>query len=82
MISCSQVERVCIVEHYPASRSHLPEWFRDTFPGFSVANKSTKSRLVNPLRDTGTLRRVSSEMTKRINANMHASLNAVRIFNT
>jgi hypothetical protein len=69
-MSFSQVQRVFIVEYYLASRSYLT-WqneFRDTFPYFPVPNKSTVSRLVNRFRDTGSLRRVVSNMRKRVNA--------------
>jgi hypothetical protein len=66
----SEVQRVFIVEHYLASRSYLTyqKEFRDTFPDSPVPNKSTISRLVNRFRDTGTLRRVASNMRKRVNA--------------
>jgi hypothetical protein len=63
----SQVQRVFIVEHYPASRSYLnyQNEFRDTFPDSPVPNKS---RLVNRFRDTVTLHRVASNMRKSVNA--------------
>jgi hypothetical protein len=66
----SQVQRVFIVEHYLASRSHLTcqNEFRDIFSDSPVPNKSTISRLVNRFRGTGTLHRVASNMRKRVNA--------------
>jgi hypothetical protein len=56
-MSFPQVQRVCIVEHYLASRSYLScqNEFRDTFSYSPVPNKSTLSRLVNRFRDTGSL---------------------------
>jgi transposase len=46
-----------IVEHYLASHSYLTcqNEFRDTYPDFSVSNKSTVSRLVNRFYDTGNM---------------------------
>jgi hypothetical protein len=69
-MSFSQVQRVFIVEHCLASRSYLTcqNEFRDTFPDSPVQNKLTVSRLVNGFRDTGTLRRVASDMRKGVNA--------------
>jgi hypothetical protein len=69
-MSFSQVQRVFIVKHYMASRSHLTyqNEFRDTFAGSPVLNKSTISRLVNRFRDTEILQRVSSNMRKRVNS--------------
>jgi hypothetical protein len=69
-MSSSQVQRVFIVEHCPASRSYLTcqNEFRDIFPDSPVPNKSTISRLVNRFRDTGTLHRVASNVRKRVNA--------------
>jgi hypothetical protein len=56
-MSFSQVQRVFIVEHYLASRSYFPcqNEFRNSFPDSPVLNKSTRSRLVNRFRDTGSV---------------------------
>jgi hypothetical protein len=68
------VQQVFIVEHNMASRSYLTcqNAFRDAFPDSPVPNKSAVSRLVNCLRDTGSVqdrnRSVASNMRKRVNA--------------
>jgi hypothetical protein len=69
-MSFSQVQRVFIVEHYLASCSYLTcqNEFRGTVPDSPVPDKLTLSRLVNCVRDTGTLHRVASDLRKRMNA--------------
>jgi hypothetical protein len=57
MMHFSQVQGVFIVEHYLTSRSYLTcqNEFTDTFPESPVLNKSTISRLVDRLSDTGSV---------------------------
>jgi hypothetical protein len=71
-MSLSREQRVFIVEHYLASRSYLTcqNELRDAFSDSPVPNKLTVSRLVNRFCDKGTLRWVSSDMRKKVNADI------------
>jgi hypothetical protein len=65
-----RLQQTFIPEYCMASRSYstCQNAFRDTLPDSPVPEKSTTSRLPNRFRDTGTLHRVASNMTQRVNA--------------